>query len=100
MRLRPVLRRRRNDVIYPAGDVMRRRDYAGKMLHHFAGLAPEEWLDSHLDSYVVTVKLGLKQSDWPRRPDGSVDLVPPTVPFGRGRCAGAGVDRRSRDDYL
>jgi len=60
--------------MYQAGDIMRRRGYAGEMLHHFAGLAPEEWLGSHPDSYVVTVKLRLKRSDWPRHPDGSVDL--------------------------
>jgi hypothetical protein len=46
----------------------------GGMLHHFAGLAPRGWLDSHLDEYVVTVKLRLNRSDWPRHPDGSVDL--------------------------
>ena len=44
------------------------------MPHHFAGLAPREWLDSHPGSYVVTVKLRLKRTDWPRHPDGSVDL--------------------------
>jgi len=60
--------------MYQAGDIMRWRGYAGEMLHHFAGLAPEGWLGSHSDSYVVTVKLRLKRSDWPRHPDGSVDL--------------------------
>jgi hypothetical protein len=61
-------------MVCPAGDIMRRRAYAGEMLLHFAGLAPGEWLDGHLDSYVITVKLWLKRSDWPRHPDGSVDL--------------------------
>jgi hypothetical protein len=53
---------------------MRRRGYADDMPRHFAGLAPPEWLDSHPDSYVITVKLRLKRTDWPRHPDGSVDL--------------------------
>ena len=54
---------------------MRRRGYSGAMVRHFAGLVPPAWLDNQADSYVVTVKLRLKRSDWPRHPDGSVDLA-------------------------
>jgi hypothetical protein len=53
---------------------MRRRGYPDGMLHAFAGLAPPEWLDSHPGSYVVTVKLILRRTDWLRHSDGSVDL--------------------------
>jgi hypothetical protein len=45
------------------------------MLHHFAGPAPAEYLASHPDEYVVTVKLPLRPAEIPRRPDGSWDIA-------------------------
>jgi hypothetical protein len=44
------------------------------MLRHFAGPAPAEWLASHSDEYVVTVRLPFKPADMPRHPDGSIDI--------------------------
>jgi hypothetical protein len=45
------------------------------VLHHFAGPAPAEYLATHPDEYVVTVRLPLKPADMPRFPDGSVNIA-------------------------
>ena len=51
------------------------RGYADRVLHHFGGPAPAEWLARHADGYAVTVKLPLKPADMPRHADGSVDIA-------------------------
>ena len=55
------------------------------MLRHFGGPAPADYLASHPDEYVVTVKLPLRPADMPRRADGSVDIAAfPERIFGPG----------------
>jgi len=44
------------------------------VLYSFGGPVPEEWLASHPDHYAVSVKLPLRPAEWPRHPDGSVDI--------------------------
>jgi hypothetical protein len=53
---------------------MGQRGYVGRMPRHFSGPASPEWRERHPGFYVIAVKLQLKRSEWPRRPDGSVDL--------------------------
>jgi hypothetical protein len=55
------------------------------MLRHFGSPAPADYLASHPDEYVITVKLPLGPADMPRRADGSVDIAAfPERIFGPG----------------